>query len=74
MESAYPGITQGVSPGPRGAYPRKSPHPELTWHHDAHREGAMQLVPLAQHQAPGPVQATLHPNQKGGMEIWGGGR
>ena len=74
MESMYPGITQGVSPGPRGAYPGGPPHQDLTWHHDANRPGAMQLVPRAQHRAPGPVQGSLHPDGKGGMENWGGGR
>ena len=25
------------------------------------------LIPIAQHQAEGPIQASLHPNQKGGL-------
>lgn len=49
MEQMYPGITQGVSQGPCGAYPRRSPHPDLTWHHNANDEAAMQLVPISQH-------------------------
>ncbi|HKE23023.1 MAG TPA: RHS repeat-associated core domain-containing protein [Bryobacteraceae bacterium] len=74
MEQNYPGITQGVEPGPRGAFPRRSPTSDTTWHHVADREGAMQLVPTEQHQASGPVQESLHPNQRGGMQNWGGGR
>jgi len=74
LESRYPGITEGVSPGPRGAYPRQSPHPDVTWHHHPTREGVTQLVPYEHHTSPGPVQESLHPNQRGGMENWGGGR
>ncbi len=74
LEDMYPGITQGVQPGPRGAYPRRSPLPELTWHHEASQPGVMQLVPIKQHQAPGVVQDFLHPGGKGGMSNWGGGR
>lgn len=67
MEAMYPGITGNVQPGPRGTFPRQRPHPDLTWHHDAHNEGGLQLIPSAQHRAPGPVRANLHPNQQGGM-------
>lgn len=74
IEDMYPGITQGVQPGPRGAYPRRSPLSELTWHHEANQPGVMQLVPIKQHQAPGIVQDSLHPGGKGGMSNWGGGR
>ncbi len=74
MEDMYPGITDGVKPGPRGAYPRRSPISDLTWHHHPEKPGVMQLVPLSQHQAPGVVQETLHPGGKGGMYNWGGGR
>lgn len=74
MEAKFPGINQNVQPGPRGAHSRAAPHQDLTWHHHPEKEGVMQLVPKAQHQAPGPVQNTLHPNGKGGMENWGGGR
>jgi len=72
MENLYPGITEGVQPGARGAYPRRAPTPETTWHHEASREGALQLVPRQQHRAPGPVQGSLHPGGRGGMENWGG--
>ncbi|WP_459583120.1 HNH endonuclease, partial [Dickeya oryzae] len=74
MEDMYPGITDGVKPGSRGAYPRRSPISDLTWHHHPEKPGVMQLVPLSQHQAPGVVQETLHPGGKGGMYNWGGGR
>lgn len=74
MNTMYPGIVDGVQPGPRGAYPRTSPHEDLTWHHEANRPGAMQLIPREHHTAPGPVQGSLHPDGRGGMENWGGGR
>ena len=74
MEDLYPGITEGVAPGSRGAYPRRAPTSATTWHHEPYREGAMQLVPRSQHTAPGPVQNSLHPDGRGGMQNWGGGR
>lgn len=73
LESQYPGITSHVTPGPRGGVADTSP-PGLTWHHDPNIPGQLQLVPRIHHQAPGPVQNTLHPQQQGGREIWGGGR
>jgi hypothetical protein len=73
MESQYPGITEGVTPGPRGRFPRSSPTKTLTWHHEPNRPGVLQLVPRAEHQAPGPIQSSLHPGGRGGMENWGGG-
>ncbi|OMF84033.1 hypothetical protein [Paenibacillus sp. FSL R7-0337] len=39
MEELYPGIIEGVKPGKRGAFPRKAPTPEVTWHHEPYREG-----------------------------------
>jgi RHS repeat-associated protein len=74
MDDMYPGIVDGVQPGPRGAYPRMSPHEDLTWHHEANRPGVLQLIPREHHTAPGPVQGSLHPEGRGGMENWGGGR
>ena len=74
LEAQYPGIIAGVQPGARGAYPRRAPTSELTWHHNAWDDGRMELVPTAHHEAAGPVQRTLHPNRRGGMEVWGGGR
>jgi len=73
LETQYPGITAHVTPGPRGGVADTSP-PGLTWHHDPNTPGNLQLVPRDQHQAPGPIQISLHPNQQGGREIWGGGR
>ena len=55
METLYPGIVNGVQPGPRGSYPRKSPVNTLTWHHEANRPGVLQLVPTAQHRAKGDI-------------------
>lgn len=74
MENLYPGIIEGVKPGKRGAYPRKPPTKDVTWHHEAHREGILQLIPTEQHVAPGKIQSVLHPDGKGGMSNWGGGR
>ena len=74
MEKLYPGIIDGVKPGPRGAYSRKAPTRALTWHHVANRKGILQLVLREQHEEKGKIQSVLHPNGKGGMQIWGGGR
>ena len=73
FETQYPGITAHVTPGPRGGVADTLP-PGLTWHHDPKIPGQLQLLPRSHHQAPGPVQNTLHPQQQGGREIWGGGR
>ena len=72
MESLYPGIRDHVAPGPRDGFADKPPK-DLSWHHHPDRPGVMQLIPRAHHQAPGPVQHSLHPGQRGGMENWGGG-
>ena len=74
MEELYPGINKGVEPGARGAFSRKPPTDDVTWHHHPDREGVMQLIPFEQHTAKGPIQSILHPGRKGGMENWGGGR
>jgi hypothetical protein len=74
MEEVYPGIVDGVKPGSRGAFPRKAPTPDVTWHHNPYEEGALDLVPYDQHTSEGPIQDILHPDNKGGMEKWGGGR
>lgn len=74
MENLYPGIINGVAPGRRGAFPRRPPQGDLTWHHHATRQGVLQLIPREHHRAPGPVQGSLHPGGRGGMENWGGGR
>lgn len=72
LEAEYPGITAHVTPGPRGGFADTSP-PGTTWHHDPNVPGNLQLFPRDQHRAPGPIQQSLHPNQQGGREIWGGG-
>lgn len=74
MEKYYPGIIDGVKPGARGAYPRKPPTADVTWHHEANRKGILQLMPIEQHTAKGKIQSILHPNGRGGMQNWGGGR
>ena len=73
MESLYPGVSEHVAPGPRGGLLAEPPQ-DLTWHHHPDREGVMQLVLREHRRAPGAVQELLHPNQRGGMENWGGGR
>lgn len=73
LEAQNPGISAHVTPGPRGGFADTAP-PRLTWHHDAYSPGNLQLMPRVQHQSPGPIQNTLHPNQQGGRQIWGGGR
>jgi len=75
MEETYRGLTESVAPGGRGAFPREAPSEQgLTWHHNATEPGVMELIPYEQHTAPGAVQRALHPNRRGGMEEWGGGR
>ena len=74
MEALYPGIIEGVQPGKRGAYPRKSPTKDVTWHHEVRSKGILQLMPIEQHTAKGKIQSALHPQGRGGMENWGGGR
>ena len=70
MESMYPGIIRGVRPGTRGAFPRRAPISDLTWHH-AQEVGVLQLVRRSQHISPGPIQESLHPGGRGGMDVWG---
>ena len=74
METLYPGIIEGAKLGKRGAYPRRAPTKDVTWHHEATRKGILQLIPIEQHTAKGNIQSILHPQGKGGMENWGGGR
>ncbi|NML35503.1 RHS repeat-associated core domain-containing protein [Paraburkholderia antibiotica] len=71
MDQHISGVSDHVAAGPRGGYKSSAP-PGFTWHHHPCRKGVMQLVPLSQHQAPGPVQAILHPGGQGGMQNWGG--
>ena len=74
MEEVYPGINQGVMPGKRGAFPNGAPTRDVTWHHNPYEEGLLQLVRRDQHRAGGFTQSIFHPEGKGGMEVWGGGR
>lgn len=75
MEQHYPGITKAVSPSLKGVFPTRPPIDlGLTWHHNSYQEGLLELIPRIHHRAPGVIQSNLHPNQRGGMEIWGGGR
>jgi RHS repeat-associated protein len=68
MNTLIPGIQQQLR-STNGAFSPRSPA-NWTWHH-AQRPGVMQLVPRAQHRAPGPIQRLLHPNGIGGFKIWG---
>jgi len=75
METAFPGIGNSVRPFINGNFPSRPPIGHgLTWHHNAYEPGLMELIPRQQHIAPGSVQKNLHPNQEGGMKLWGGGR
>lgn len=74
MDAVYPGIVDGVKPGSKGAFPRRAPTADVTWHHNPFEEGLLQLVPRDQHGASGFIQSILHPGGQGGMQIWGGGR
>ncbi|XVJ98481.1 HNH endonuclease (plasmid) [Burkholderia vietnamiensis] len=73
MDQHYSGVSDHVAAGPRGGYKSSAP-PGFSWHHHPCRKGVLQLVPMSQHQAPGPVQAVLHPGGQGGKQNWGGGR
>jgi RHS repeat-associated protein len=72
MEEMIPGVTQGVAPGPRGAFKRSSPSVLWTWHHAA-EPGVMQLVPAIQHETGGIWQTIFHAGGAGGFSIWGPG-
>ncbi|MCM2510840.1 hypothetical protein GAS18_27555 (plasmid) [Burkholderia glumae] len=73
MAQHYGGVVDHVAEGPRGGYSSSAPK-GFSWHHHPCRKGVLQLVPMAQHQAPGPVQSVLHPGGQGGKQVWGGGR
>jgi RHS repeat-associated protein len=60
-------VVTHVQPGLRGAFDRESP-PGMTWHHNAQDPTKIELVPRAQHKAPGPVQESLHPDNAGGFK------
>ncbi len=60
-------IVDHVQPGARGAFAGTSP-PNHSWHHNAQDPTKIELIPRAQHKAPGMVQHSLHPNQQGGFK------
>ena len=62
-----PDVVNHIKPGARGAFSSKSP-PNLTWHHNEQTPTLLELAIRAQHRAPGPVQASLHPQQGGGFK------
>ncbi len=62
-----PEVVAHVQPGPRGGFKGSSP-PNHTWHHNAQDPTKIELTVRPQHQAPGPVQNSLHPNQEGGFK------
>jgi adhesin HecA-like repeat protein len=75
LNRLYPGLEKAIAPNAKGVFPSKPPTSiGLTWHHDAYNAGRMDLILRSHHTSAGPVQHNLHPNQKGGMELWGGGR
>lgn len=74
-EEIFPGLYNSISPNKLGLFPSKPPTKQgLTWHHIYHEEGVLELIPRSHHRSSGTVQKNLHPNNKGGMKVWGGGR
>lgn len=67
MEALIPGLRSQLM-GPQ-AISRRAPE-GWSWHH-AGDPGVMQLVPRAQHQAPGNLQRLFHPGGAGGYARWG---
>uniref|UniRef100_UPI0006859B87 RHS repeat-associated core domain-containing protein n=1 Tax=Oceanospirillum beijerinckii TaxID=64976 RepID=UPI0006859B87 len=68
LKAMYPDeVVKHVQPGPRGKFNRNSP-PNHTWHHNSQDPTKVELIPRAQHKAPGPVQQSLHPKQEGGFK------
>jgi RHS repeat-associated protein len=73
LESKYPGIAEAVSPGKRGAFPRKAPTGpgwETTWHHHEKVGGLLRLVDGPDHNS---RHLDYHPKGHGGRKMWGGG-
>jgi RHS repeat-associated protein len=62
-----PEVVEHIQLGPRGGFSDRSP-PNHSWYHNAQTPKDIELIPRAQHQAPGPVQNSLHPNQQGGFK------
>ena len=61
-----PEVVAHVQPGPKGGFASTSP-PNHSWHHNTQDTPKIELIPRAQHKAPGAVQKSLHPGQKGGF-------
>ncbi|KAB2907697.1 MAG: hypothetical protein F9K40_04825, partial [Kofleriaceae bacterium] len=57
-----------IPTGSRGQILGLSPQ-HWTWHHVPHRPGVMQLIPRDQHAQA--YKSILHPDNKGGMSLWG---
>ncbi len=70
-KSLPPEVIEHVKPGKYGGHKDTSP-PGQSWHHNAQDPTKIELVPRPQHRAKGPVQASLHPDQKGGFKKLGG--
>nr|WP_240182756.1 HNH endonuclease [Morganella morganii] len=50
-------------------YSKQNPRPaNYTWHHNTQDPTKIELTVRPQHQAPGPVQHSLHPSQEGGFK------
>ncbi len=58
-------VTDYLQPNGSGTFAGGSP-PGMSWHHSPSEPGSMELIPRAQHRAPGPVQDSLHPDGRGG--------
>ena len=68
MDNLIPG-EKGMLQRPRSISAK--PPTDWTWHHSVD-EGVMMLVPSKQHWHPD-IWSILHPGNRGGMSIWGGG-
>ncbi len=75
-DAGFANMMDDLIPGVRGMLERarsvsRKPPTDWTWHHSID-EGILHLVPSVQHWDPS-LWKLLHPNNKGGMSIWGGG-
>jgi len=66
-EILSPELVDHVTPGSRGGFSDRSP-PGMSWHHNEQDPKILELLPRAQHKAPGAVQKSLHPSQGGGFK------
>ncbi len=69
LELINPNIFKEVSPGKRGAFPRRKPT-GFTWHHHPTIAGLLQLVDEKDHND---RHKDYHPLGFGGRKAWGGG-